>query len=88
MPKESAEQVALKTLIGELRDELAPILSIPRVWLAEGEAADYLRLSVHSLRSWRSKGTGPDYFKIQGRVVYGKDVLDGWVQKHRVKGDR
>ena len=34
------------------------------------EAAAYLRISEDTLRHWRSKGLGPKYIKINGRILY------------------
>ncbi|NIM03309.1 hypothetical protein GTN66_04060 [bacterium] len=45
-----------------------------------------MSLSVHTLRAWRSKANGPDYFKVQSRILYRKEDLDHWVEKYRVKG--
>lgn len=37
--------------------------------LNEDEAADYLELSPETLRTWRSRGKGPRYLKLEGRTI-------------------
>jgi len=85
MIKQSPDQIVLSSLIETLKGALTPILAIPKVWLDEKEAGRYLSFSVHTLRAWRSKGNGPDYFKLQSRVLYRKEDLDHWVEEHRVR---
>ena len=44
------------------------------------EAAKYLELSEATLKRWRSKGTGPKYFRLgQRKVRYRQEDLDGWL---------
>lgn len=38
--------------------------------LKEKEAANWLNLSVQTLRQWRTYGDGPPYCKINGAVRY------------------
>ena len=40
------------------------------------EAAVYLRISADTLRRWRSKGSGPRYIKINGRILYRRRDLE------------
>ena len=84
--RESPNQVALNELIEKLKGELLPALSIPRAWLNEEETAMYLSLSIHLLRKWRSQGGGPEYYRIGSRILYRVEVLNEWVEVHRVKG--
>lgn len=42
--------------------------------LTDKEAAEYLTLSVSTLRAWRLKGVGPSYRKLEGAVRY--NILD------------
>ena len=88
MDKRQPGEIALDTLIQELKRQLLPILAVPKRYMNEQEASRYLGgLSVHSLRQWRSKATGPDYLRIGARVVYDVKDLDLWVEKYRIKGD-
>ncbi len=83
------QQIALSSLIEELRRGLAPILAVPKIWLDEVEASRYLSISTHALRKWRSRGSGgPSYYRIGNRIVYGRGDLDNWVQAHRVMGEK
>ncbi|MFB0507441.1 MAG: helix-turn-helix domain-containing protein [Thermodesulfobacteriota bacterium] len=85
MAKESPNQIALNDLVERLKRELLPVLSIPRVWLNEEETARYLSLSTHLLRKWRCQGGGPEYYRVGGRILYNKDLLDAWMKKHGVR---
>ncbi|MCG8503674.1 MAG: helix-turn-helix domain-containing protein [Sphingomonadales bacterium] len=50
-----------------------------RPWLDTVEAAEYLRLSPGSLRTFRSRGEGPPYHKAGRAVRYRRDELDAYV---------
>ena len=47
------------------------------------EAAAYLQSAVGTLENWRSKGTGPVYYKPAGKVFYLKRDLDEWIEGGR-----
>jgi len=83
----SPNEIALDTLVQELKRELQPALSIPKRYLTEGEASHYLGLSVHSLRQWRSRGekSGPPYLKVGSSIRYDMKTLDTWIEQFRVK---
>lgn len=83
--RKSPNEIALDALVQELKRELFPVLSIPKRYLTEGEASHYLGLSVHSLRQWRSKNTGPNYLRIGARIVYDVKGLDAWMKQHQVR---
>ena len=48
--------------------------------LPEKVAAEHLALSVHTLRCWRSKNTGPRWIKLGGSVRYRLSDLDQFIQ--------
>jgi hypothetical protein len=51
----------------------------------ETQSAKILGVSVHTLRAWRFRKTGPPYFKIQGRSVrYGLRELLAFRESFRV----
>jgi uncharacterized protein YjiS (DUF1127 family) len=52
--------------------------------LDEHEAAAFLRLSVHTLRSWRLRRRGPVYVRQGGRIAYLVEDLRAWLQQCRV----
>lgn len=52
--------------------------------LPESAAANYVRLSPATLRTWRAKKQGPSYLKLGGRVLYEQKTLDEWLDSRRV----
>lgn len=54
--------------------------------LTELEAADWLAMSPHTLRTWRSDGVGPPYLKLRtGAIRYSQTDLTVWATEHRVE---
>jgi predicted DNA-binding transcriptional regulator AlpA len=60
-------------------------------WLAEGEAAEYIGMSVAYLKKARVSGTignrtpGPAFHRMGRRAVrYSRADLDAWLASHRV----
>lgn len=50
--------------------------------LTEQETADYLRVSIYSVKRWRRVGTGPPYTKLGLKTIrYHKSDIDGWLIK-------
>jgi len=47
--------------------------------LTIGEAAEYVRLPVNTMRSLRQGGRGPRAGKLGRRVYYRQSDLDAWV---------
>lgn len=47
------------------------------------EAADFLSLSPHTLRKWRSLGVGPPYIQAGHKPVYLETDLIEWQLAHR-----
>ena len=54
---------------------------LPPRYLRTPEAARFLGLSGRTLEKHRTYGTGPRYSKIGGRVVYGVEDLQAWVDR-------
>jgi hypothetical protein len=52
--------------------------AIPPRYLRTGDAAIYLGLSPRTLEKHRTYGTGPNYRKLGGRVVYAVEDLQDW----------
>lgn len=49
------------------------------------EASDYLRVPAKTLRSWRDRGEGPPYIRVNGRLVrYRVGDVDAWLDKQTV----
>lgn len=60
-------------------DAVKQLAVVGAAHMPEKKAADYLAVSVHSLRRWRVYGGGPVYHKIGARVVYGQADLDAFL---------
>ena len=61
----------------------AAIPQLPPRYLRTPEAARFLGLSGRTLEKHRTYGTGPRYSKLGGRVVYGLEDLQAWVDAGR-----
>ena len=58
------------------------------VFLSETEAAQYLSLSVKTLRRWRFTRKGPSYAKLNNKLIrYSRIDLDDWMKGQRVIHD-
>jgi hypothetical protein len=55
------------------------IFVFPDGRMAPTSAASYLGIAVKTLAIWRSRGFGPPFCKLSGRVFYFKAVVDHWV---------
>ena len=53
-------------------------------YMTRPEAADFLRVSVHTLADWCSQKKGPRMFKIGRRVLYKKKDLKRFVESSMV----
>lgn len=53
--------------------------------LTPDQAALTLNLPVTRLTRWRCKGVGPEYIKIEGRVLYDMDALISFLDGRRVQ---
>ena len=57
----------------------------PQRYLRTPEAARHLTLSPRTLEKHRTYGTGPEYHKIGGRVVYAVGDLNAWAKRGKKK---
>ncbi|OBX17728.1 transcriptional regulator [Erythrobacter sp. QSSC1-22B] len=57
---------------------------LPPRYLRTPEAAHFLGLSGRTLEKHRTYGTGPDYRKLGGRVVYSVEDLQAWADRGAV----
>jgi predicted DNA-binding transcriptional regulator AlpA len=60
------------------------LAGLPPRFLRTPEAARFLGLSGRTLEKHRTYGTGPDYRKLGGRVVYAIDDLQAWAKRGAV----
>lgn len=57
-----------------------------KTYLTPKDAASYLRVSVDTLKYWRSRGKGPKYRKLpNGKIDYRVDWLDEFSERHVVE---
>jgi hypothetical protein len=54
----------------------------PKQLIREESAADYLHVSLSTLRRWRKRGVGPQHFRLDGVIRYRKEHLDLFIQNH------
>ena len=58
------------------------------LFLSETEAAQYLSLSVKTMRRWRFDRKGPNYAKLNNKLIrYSRIDLDDWIKQQRVTHD-
>jgi excisionase family DNA binding protein len=55
--------------------------------LTEAEVAEYLRVSLATIRRHRDQGTGPPWFRIGRSIRYSRQALDEWRERQE-RGDR
>jgi hypothetical protein len=55
--------------------------NLPARFLSTKEAARFLCLSARTLEKHRVYGTGPQYFKLGGRVAYKIEDLQAWADR-------
>lgn len=48
-------------------------------------AADVLHVHVDTLKDWRARGTGPEYIKLPGKIVYRESVLISYLDSCTVR---
>lgn len=53
-------------------------MDLPRTYLTNAEAAQYLRLSPRTLEKMRGLGNGPRFRKFGHRVLYELSELETW----------
>ncbi|RWH59333.1 MAG: DNA-binding protein [Mesorhizobium sp.] len=61
-----------------------PLAGLPPRYLRTPEAARFLGLSGRTLEKHRTYGTGPEYRKLGGRVVYALEDLQAWANRGAV----
>ena len=48
------------------------------------QAASILMCSERTLEPWRREEKGPSYYKIEGKILYGLDDLQNFIEGSRV----
>jgi hypothetical protein len=72
-------------LYGAIDMETVETFSTPGVQprLSEKQAAEYVGISVSTLRRWRKRGVGPPYFKLGSVIRYTTTDLDAFIIENR-----
>ncbi|WP_241694349.1 helix-turn-helix domain-containing protein [Komagataeibacter melomenusus] len=56
---------------------------ILRPYLRGGEAAELIGVSIRTLEKYRCTGGGPPFLKVGSRVLYLREDVEAWLQRHR-----
>jgi predicted DNA-binding transcriptional regulator AlpA len=55
--------------------------------LDEKRVAEFLKVTVHALRRWRFEKRGPQFIKLEGRLVrYRQEDISEWLRLQTVGG--
>ena len=52
--------------------------------LTETEVGEMLGMSPDTLRTWRARGKGPPFAKLEGGVRYDEAAVKAWVEERTV----
>lgn len=57
---------------------------MPEKLLTPAEVVKYLdnKITIGTLGTWRSRGRGPDYLKLGGKVVYPESAVYKWMHEN------
>ena len=62
-----------------------------KIYLNSEQTADYLGISVATLKNWRKRGDGPPFIKVNARVIrYQHCDLEAWMDgrpRQTISGD-
>jgi excisionase family DNA binding protein len=56
--------------------------------LTEQQVAEYLQVSLGTLRRWRAEGTGPPALRAGRGVRYRRADVDAWLEREAEERDR
>ena len=58
---------------------------MPEKLLTPAEVVEYLdhKITIETLGVWRSRGKGPEYLKLGGKVVYLLPDLEKWMKEKK-----
>jgi hypothetical protein len=85
-----AEEEFIEKLAGRVASRVGAVPAtkkdIGNRYVREKEAATFLGISVFSLRSWRSRGSGggPSWTRVGGMVMYSVKELEKYMKKRSV----
>jgi len=52
--------------------------------LSEQQVAEIIHAKKQTLRAWRVRRKGPPYYKLNGRILYDRKDVEGWIEGCRV----
>lgn len=83
--------VMAEAVSGKLEKELQQAADLERLkrkeLLLPREVEQLYGLKVSTLETWRCRGGGPDYVKLEGKLVYYRhNDIKGYIEARRVKG--
>lgn len=84
IPHEINEQIA-KVLQRALEPVARVMLLKEKEYLTEKEVGELFPISPATLRTLRSRGIGPGYYKYHTKVVYSRKEISSYFQKQLVK---
>lgn len=62
--------------------------SLRGLWLTDVQVAEYLGISVGTIRRWRLHNRGPEFRKFNGDSVrYSRESLDTWATSQPAGGE-
>ena len=56
-----------------------------KLYLSPPEVEQLYGIRVNTLAAWRSRGQGPDFFKMGKVIRYSQEEMEEFVQGHRVR---
>ena len=72
----AADLVGHRASLGAVSARGPPVLGD---YLAERDAAEELKQSLRTLRSWRQKRIGPSWIKVGKLIFYSRSALNSWL---------
>ena len=64
------------------KPEKKPMQAHEALYLDTATAADLICISPDTLRTWRSLGRGPVFYKFNRKVLYKREDLVKWAAEH------
>jgi predicted DNA-binding transcriptional regulator AlpA len=57
-----------------------------KLLMNEKQVAEFLAVTVHALRRWRFESRGPQFIKLEGRLVrYRQEDVEAWLAAQQVE---
>ena len=57
------------------------MLNLKRDAMTAKQVSEQIGLSVDTLATWRSRGKGPEFIRIAGRIYYLNTAVQEWLDK-------